>query len=210
MLPDSSIAAICNQLYFPAPSGYWAEQWPHDGGFAAMRRELGFDVVVWRGSVTTLDWLDDLDAAPVDDLQLGWVHRGFREGVEAVRGQVEAAVRQPLIITGHSLGAAHAWIHAGLRVVCGAAPVRVVAFGSPRPGFTKLTELVSRVPSASYKNRYDPVTGVPVTTLLFPYLEPVPFIELDEAPPPADSWGVLADHHMDLYLAGVTKLEAAG
>ena len=72
--------------------------------------------------------------------------------------------------------------------------------------FAKLAELLSRFPSSSYKNRLDPVTGVPLTTLLFPYQEPAPFIELNSAPPSPDSWGVLADHHVALYLDGISKL----
>ena len=206
MLSDLHIAQICNQLYFPSPQGFWSAEFPHDGGYAALRREPGYDVAVWRGSVTPIDWLDDFDSLPVLDPVLGWVHQGFRAGVEAVQAQLDKAVTQPLIITGHSLGAAHAWLHAGLRITSGQQVSRVVVMGSPRPGFAKLAELLSRVPSSSYKNRLDPVTGVPLTTLLFPYQEPAPFIELNSAPPSPDSWGVLADHHVALYLDGISKL----
>lgn len=206
MLSDGVIAGICNQLYYPAPKGYWTAEFPHDGGYAAMRRVPGYDVVVWRGSATAIDWLDDFDACPVDDPTLGWVHSGFLAGERAVSKAIDAVVEQQLIITGHSLGAAHSWLYAADRQAMGKAPTRIVVFGSPRPGYAKLASLLYPLAKASYKNRYDPVTGVPLTTDLFPFVEPAPFIQLNEIPPIIDDWGVLADHHFQLYLAGVQKI----
>lgn len=210
---DLDIFKICVALYSTQPVGYWTHLFPIDGSYCAVKRVGNIDVVVWRGSTTALDWFQDFLATPAIDFQdvrLGPCHAGFLAGVRGVLPEVNAVLGPNVIITGHSLGAAHAFIHAGY-LVTGAhtpdgkplIPLKVVVAGSPRPGFGQLKGLLHNagVPMSSYKNLQDPVTDVPVA-----YLEPAPFTALTDAPPSNDPWGIVADHHSELYLAGLTKL----
>jgi len=201
---DLDIAKICFKLYDDNPlDADWDNLWPHDGGFAARKRVGDVDVVIWRGSTTALDWIDDLDFEPVDYPVFGKVHAGFLKGVSAVWDQVDATLGAKVIISGHSLGAAHALLHAARHEVRSKRPQRVVVMGSPRPGFQKLADLLGPVSIASYKNGDDPVTMVPPTLPSWPYVPPRDFIPLDVAPELGDSWGVFARHRWTLYLQGI-------
>src|ERR1700722_10656049 len=102
-------------------------------------------VVAFRGSVCFLDWQRDLDSVMIPDSELGGVERGFLSGVREVYQKIipTLSLLKPLVITGHSLGAARALIFAGLLTAAGTKPVRVVTFGSPRPGAEKLKFILS-------------------------------------------------------------------
>jgi hypothetical protein len=200
-LTDLDIGSLCLALYSDQPDGFWDYFWPHDGGYVAIKRVGDVDVLIWRGSSTTLDWLDDLDTIPIVDPILGSVHKGFFLGASGMWPQVDKVLQAKVIVVGHSLGAGHASIYAGHMVAAlHKMPVRVVLFGSPRPGFQKLSDILAPVTINSYKNRSDPVTDVPLYIEPdFLYVEPRPFIALDVAPPFQDSWGLFSDHHMQLY-----------
>ena len=169
-------------------------------------------VVVMRGSITKQDWFRDFLAMPAHEVspyeKLGPVHLGFSIGLPAAWKIIKPGVtvrQKPLILAGHSLGAARAWILAGMAIVDGVVAARVVVFGSPRPGFAQLASVVAEAPQKSYRNRLDPVCEVPFNIPpKFPYVEPAPFTMLDVEPAAEDEWGPLADHHMPLYVAGLS------
>ncbi len=200
---DLDIAVICNALYTDQEPGYWTRLWPHDCGMAAMKRVHDkFDVVVWRGSTTLDDWLADLNAWPIWNNTLGLVHPGFLRAVLDLQKDILKAVARPAIITGHSLGAGHALLHAGFLTAAKKDLVRVTTFGTPRPGCAQLAKILTYVAGNDYKNRNDPVTGLPA---MFGYQHRKPLIRVDVEPSLSDGWGLLADHHMSLYL---TAMEA--
>jgi predicted lipase len=178
------------------------------GIYAALKRFPGYDVIVFRGSDSLEDWFRDFKAFPIDHPLLGGIERGFAEGMDNAFASIIQKTVQPLVVTGHSLGAARAYIFAGLCAVKKIPVAKVTVFGSPRPGFSKLKDILSDTEIESYRNGDDPVPDVPLTVLpLFPYIEPAPFIFLNESPVNGDD--PVAWHNIALYAAGVKNLSAA-
>lgn len=212
MLTDLEIVNICVALHQPAqPTGYWDFLWPIDGSYCALKRAGGYDVVVWRGSTTPLDWFEDLvSEVPIWDRELGHCAGGFLAGMRGAQSLVDAEITQPVIVTGHSLGAAHAAPYAAHLCAQGCPPVALVNFGEPRPGFERVRDLLKDVPARSYRNRMDPVTEVPVlgTEKFDLYVHSRELTPLSVFPPDPDSWGDVADHHLDLYQRGIMGLAA--
>jgi hypothetical protein len=216
MTPDAAIAERVLALYHKERWGEFehVETSAADGGICWAVGPLDdAALVVFRGSKTCVDWFRDLCCWPLDPVHtaLGPVHAGFFAGMEVATLAIAPWLKgRPLVIAGHSLGAARAWLYAGiLKASIPGYPnqqptKRVVTFGSPRPGFAKLAALLGEIPSRSYRNRHDPVCCVPFAIPpLFPYVEPAPFTLIDAAPEPHDPWLGMADHHMELYAKGV-------
>jgi hypothetical protein len=177
-----------------------------DGVCWGLKRFPECDMIVFRGSQTREDWVRDFMAAahPVRDLPgLGPVEDGFFAGMQAAAAAAAPLLRPlPLCIVGHSLGAAHAWLFAGMTLIGGKSDIRVVAFGSPRPGFRKLAALLANVSVASYCNGPDPVCHAPFhIPPLFPYVEPAAFTEIEVRPDPSDRWKGWAAYHRERYYA---------
>lgn len=210
---DLGIVDLIIQLY--AGTGSWTKLVNVDGSYSALLHTDEADILVWRGSTTAVDWLEDFEhlALPVDDPVLGPVHPGFITGVRAVTSIWDAALAtsKNLIICGHSLGAAHALLYAALAVRL---PIsRVVVFGSPRPGMARLDGILAPVSITSYRNRdpatehHDLVTDVPFRIPpLLDYVEPRGFTSMTAIPKPDDAWGPLAFHHAELYREGLATI----
>jgi hypothetical protein len=67
-----------------------------------------------------------------------------------------------------------------------------------KPGFLRLSEILAPVAIRSYKNRFDPVTDVPLTLYPdLPYMQPRAQIQLD-VKPPLDDVSFFSDHHIGL------------
>ncbi len=207
MASDLDIAQVVYNLYWDTTK--LDQIIDPDGVCVGIKHFIEATVICFRGSTTFLDWVRDFEdfAQMVDDPDLGGVHPGFIEGMHDVLGQVRLDPKKPTIITGHSLGAARAWVYAALvaehdTVTAGD---RIVVFGSPLPGAQKIKELVTPYAKTAYKNRHDPVCDVPFT---IPYLDPYVFpwtnTRLNASPPPNDPWGVFADHHFDLYMQAIS------
>lgn len=102
-------------------------------------------IVSFRGTVDVHDWLDDVDAIPVDYApvaNVGKVHMGFQLVYEHVRRNVAGLLQnqcagvQNILITGHSLGAAVA-ILSGFDIAKNAVPgpmPQFLTFAGPRAG----------------------------------------------------------------------------
>ena len=146
-----TVTAICDlyaNLYVddPAPDGTWDHLLAIDGAYTAIKRVDGIDYVCFRGSTTFMDWIEDFAdcAIPFDDPVLGDVHPGARAGVSLVRQQIDGLVGDHVVIVGHSLGAMHTAIYAGLRVAAGLPVDGLVMFGEPRSGGPKLSQILSK------------------------------------------------------------------
>lgn len=190
--------------------------------FWGLKHFAGFDAVVFRGTDDLADFLVDASALakiPVKYPALGPVHAGFYEGLEVGLDELIPQLRQPVVIGGHSLGAAHATLATGLLHLAGKDPVRRVVFGEPLSGFAQLASIVSRVPSASYCNSlspipllHDPVTDVP---LYLPpdelYLRAAPLTYVTQLPTFAilKSMGLLSMHSMDSYVTALQKRDVS-
>lgn len=209
-LTSAQIVQVCADLYAPSPSGFDDLLWPeaNDGVCCALRRLGNDDLVVFRGSVTTEDWIRDFLAVPHEITthpQLGDVHAGFMLGMEEAFAHLQPLLRQNVYITGHSLGAARATIFAGLMVASGKMPVGRVVFGEPRSGCAQLARLVRKVViNFSFRNTYaghhDLITDVPTDP---PFEHAIVLDDLDVIPAANDPWGIFRLHHIALYGQGL-------
>lgn len=205
------IAAVCNLyawLYtkLPVPPGTWDHVIATDGAYTAIKRIDGISYVMFRGSTTFLDWVEDCFRVlnPLVDSDLGPVHPGFALGVRAVKDQLDALVGDKVIVVGHSLGAAHALLYAGYRVASGKPLNRVLVFGEPRAGGAQMAAVLAKTPIWSYRNQdvngHDYVTDVPRgVPLVADYQHPRMFTDVSRSPAQNDAWGIFRYHHFFLY-----------
>jgi hypothetical protein len=217
MIPtDALIASYCNAIYSPtAVIGDWDrfDAGLDDGVCLAVKKLPGFDLVVFRGSITAQDWIADFNALPIPS-RIGHVHAGFFAGMEQAWAELRPLLMQPVIVSGHSLGAARAAVLCALMVKDGAAPAARVVFGEPKPGLIDLATLIKDVPARSYRNgdtlHHDLVTDVPFSLPPFEYVHPTPIVPVC-AEPTGDlfqRYGAFAYHHMPLYQAALAALPA--
>jgi hypothetical protein len=207
MLPtDADIVALCAAIYggAGAPVVNWDrfDAGDDDGVCWALKRLSGYDVIVLRGSVSFEDWVRDFRAAPIHTC-IGHVHDGFHAGMEHAWADVRLLLKQPAVITGHSLGAGRAAILTGMMVKDGVPPIARIVFGEPKPGFADLAELIKGVPGKCFRNgdgtHHDLVTDVPFTFPPLEYVHPSPIIPVCAPPAANDRWGAFSYHHIQLY-----------
>jgi hypothetical protein len=212
MLTDLQIIDVCAALYEEQPKGFWDIIWPVDGSYCASKMVDGYNVIVFRGSTTVLDWFEDLGSEfPVWDKELGHCAAGFLEGMHNVEVSIDRKWHGPTIITGHSLGAAHAALYAAHRCAIDYPPVALINFGEPRPGFERFRDLLKEISFVrSYRNLNDPVTEVPCLgipgTEIDLYVHSTALTPLSASAPSDDPWGPLAEHHIELYRRGIASL----
>lgn len=210
-----TVTAILDQyawLYVedPVPAGVWDRVFAVDGGYCATKEIDGVVYVMFRGSMTVLDWFDDVRSLviPCWDKELGPVHPGARRGVLSVKEQLDSLIGdKPVVCVGHSLGAMHAAIYAAYRKVEGKVVQGLVMFGEPRPGGQKLSAILRFVPQMSFRNTdpdgHDIVTDVPrYIIFLFPYQHVGKLIDTICPPRRDDIWLAFRYHHLCLYGKG--------
>jgi hypothetical protein len=223
MMPtDADLVNLCNAIYSPtAVIGEWdyIDIGGEDGICRAIKKMDGFDVVVFRGSITPHDWIDDILVLPIGSVgpqktAMGNVHFGFYSGMEKVWAKLKPLITQPVIVTGHSLGASRADILCGLMKLDGTPPVARIVFGEPKPGLMDFAAFIKDVPARSYSNgndkHHDLVTDVP---LLFPplqFVHPTPILVVTSEPSGDlfSKYGLFAYHHIALYVAALTDAAA--
>jgi hypothetical protein len=217
MISDLECAKLCDALY-NNPTFAWddiLEPQADEGICLGIKLIDGIRYVVDRGSETPQDWWRDFKSELFHTMpgfeELGDVALGFSEGMpDLFRNKLRPIIEQPWVAVGHSLGAARAQLSAGMGTVLGCPPLRCVGFGPPRVGMGDFTKAVTGIPFALYRNCAppvpDPVAIVPTDP---PFGRAAALIEFEEPPLPDDPWGPLSDHHIELYVAGLTKLAAS-
>ena len=215
MISDLEILRFADAIYSGNSKVQWdhydtGADWSTDGVCWGIKTFKGFDVVALRGSASIIDWIRNSQAwtSPFNHKGLGPVHPGFFDGMEETWGEIKPLLKNPLILTGHSLGAARADILSGLAILDGVKPARVVVMGEPRPGFTQLRDIIWGCPRVSYRTvdklgKIDLVTTVPIAFPPEEYIHPTPMIDLLVVPNYLDYWGAFRLHHSELYLAGL-------
>lgn len=225
MIPsDALCASLCQDIY--SATALVDKTWDHfdlgaaDGVVWALKKMEGFDVVVFRGSITREDWLRDLLVLPLGQFaplktRVGHVHAGFYLGMEQMWTDLRPMLTQPVIVTGHSLGAARACILTALMVADGSPPLRRVTFGEPNTGLQDFCEFVKDIPAAPYRNgdemHHDKVTDVPFSVLQFLFGHPNPMLPITCKPsgfPEIAEGEFFFWHHIPLYVAAVSALIA--
>ena len=218
MPSDAAIVALCAEIYRPSAIAGSFDHYDagmDDGICWALKRLDGFDVVIFRGSVTLWDWLRDFRALATPS-RIGHVHNGFHAGMEHMWADLKPLLSQPTIVAGHSLGAARADVLAALMTVDGVPPVARVVFGEPKPGLLDFARLIAGIAGRSYRNgdstHHDLVTDVPFSFPPEQYVHPTPTIPVC-AQPNTDLFGRLgafAYHHIELYEIALTRVGSAG
>ncbi|KAG5469423.1 hypothetical protein LSCM1_02647 [Leishmania martiniquensis] len=183
-LSSWSCGPICDKI--PGFQFYTTvgDSWYDTFGFIGVDHTNKQIVVAFRGSVTVMNWVQDLVFTFVDyvihsSCRRCRVHKGFLASYLSVRSQVKAAVttllsRHPgyqVLAAGHSLGGALA-VHAAvdLQVLLDSmagptAPVALYTLGAPRvgnPSFAKWTaQILARGPHYRLTHCRDPVPHMP-------------------------------------------------
>jgi hypothetical protein len=220
--PCSLVASYCEAIYRPTAA---LQDWSHydpgldDGVCWALQRLDGFDLVVFRGSDNLPDWIHDLMVLPLGHLRplatrIGHVHAGFFAGLEQVWAELQPLLSQPVVLSGHSLGAARADLLCGLMVADGLPPAGRIVFGEPKPGLQDAADLISHIPAKPWRNgngsHHDLVTDAPLTLppdLGFVRAVPNGAVTAAPAGDVIEKLGPFAWHHMPLYHTGIIALE---
>ncbi len=142
-----------------------ADPFDRDGTQAFLARGPNFAVLTFRGSDDFAAWQTNLDVIPAPWRGGGKTHRGFAEALDLVWADVAAAVaqtRDPLLFTGHSLGAALATLAASL-----VPEAALYTFGSPRVGDSAFRAAMADRPGSAerYVNHRDVVCRIPPVSL---------------------------------------------
>lgn len=212
MLPSDVTLVNFAAAIYTADKGWDHYDGGYDDGICVGVKKLGdYDIVVFRGSITAHDWVEDLHAFPVDT-RVGTVHSGFYDGMEKVWTEIKSLLTQPVLITGHSLGAARADMLTAIMTVDGMPPVRRAVFGEPRPGMRNFAKVIAEIPGAGYRNgnskNHDLVTDVPLKLLPpFNFVHPTELVHVDAEPSGTllNRIGLFAFHHIELYQKAVTE-----
>lgn len=203
MIEAKVLAQLCVDLYDDTKESTWVNYWKQNDIVVAHQKIDDVDILVFRGSIDTIDWIRDGEGWPTFDKQLGFVHNGFLSHMRDVLKEVDPGTSNNVVITGHSLGGARARVMAALMAVNHIPVKQLTVFGSPKPAFANLRRIIEKsgMIHTSYRNRNDPVPMVPGIIPLWEHTEP--FFILNEAAD-QDNLDPLRDHHINLYLRGVS------
>lgn len=149
-----------------------------------------FIVMVFRGTNELLDWLDNIDVRPHEELA-GKFHKGFWMSLEDVWSgmmrsyqAMHAAQRRPLFFTGHSLGGAIATVAAARFAYNDWPFIATYTFGQPRAVHRDSeTSVQSRIADRfhRFQNNSDIVTRVPARIMDYRHVGKCRYIETDKS-----------------------------
>jgi len=149
------LMALCQASYLPIDQFHsaavilgmsiTASADPSDPAFWALCRSDHAAVFVHRGSANESNWLHDFEFIQIDNpIGAGMVHQGFCDSLHPQWPMLDTLARSlapvvaggdPIVITGHSFGAARAILQAAWLNAEGAVSVdSVYTFGGPRVG----------------------------------------------------------------------------
>ncbi len=180
-------------------------------GLVAWNEAAKTALVAFRGTLSIWDWIDDVDAVPVDYLAVpgsGHVHMGFQLVYEHVRYSVSQLLAtgckgaQRILVTGHSLGAVVA-VLSGFEIAktSGVIP-ELNTLAGPRTGAPDFSGYFDALIPVCYRvvNFMDVVPQVPLPPL---YKHVGHEVLVHGGFKPLD---VTYAHHLTTYLAGLQKL----
>jgi len=173
-----------------------------NNGAEALIEAKGEDLIIaFSGTDSLLDALIDLWAIPWRPNVLGeWVHRGVWKQTSCLIDLLMPKIPKgsDIYVTGHSLGGAMAQVFAAYLHRKGYEVQRLTTFGSMKPGYEGLADLLWETPGKRYVRDGDQVTELPLSTFLFPYC----FDRIATVLP--GSPDLFGDHSMEGYLESLT------
>jgi hypothetical protein len=214
MLFRVKTAALLSEAIYSYPSGA-AIAWDYvaEGPiYWALKQINGENYVCFRGSTTVEDWVRDFNALvnPITHFELGPVHPGFLANLPEAWEEIKTKVSKNIVFTGHSLGSGEVDICSGLAVLDGIIPIAKIGFGSPKPGFKQLGQIVKNVPDFCFRNTdgiyWDLITSLPATFYPEEYEHVAPLFNVNCPPEDDDAWGPFAWHRMQYYRRAVEEL----
>lgn len=159
MLTVRDFALLAQEAYTAPPDIGKADS----ASRAIVRQTAAGLVVAFRGSDNADSWETDFDIETIDVAGAGKFHAGFWRAWRAIAVDVLAAINgQPVILVGHSLGAALSIAAALDMTISGNPPATVYGFEPPRvsPDMGARVTL-ARVDVRLYRNGLDIVPTVP-------------------------------------------------
>jgi len=122
-------------------------------GYVGYQSSSSSIFVVYRGSTSIGDWVNNLDAILTDYPKCSGcsVHKGFYKAEQGIVSKMLSEVQKlktqfpsyTVVVTGHSLGAALATLTSLDFMDAGVSPIRLFHFGSPRVGNTDFANFAS-------------------------------------------------------------------
>jgi len=122
-------------------------------GYIGYRPSDSAIYVVYRGSTSISDWVNNLDVITTDYSKCSGctVHKGFYKAEQGIIAKITAEVQRlkskfpsyTVVVTGHSLGAALATLTTLDFIDSGISPLRMAHYGSPRVGNTDFANYAS-------------------------------------------------------------------
>lgn len=159
--------------------------------------EDGVGYLVFRGTDNPLELLEDIEAVPVRTRTGYLAHAGFVGVADTFADYIISHPlygNPPIIITGHSLGAAVALLMAE-----SLSPCPVVHFGCPRT-YSRLDETYPPTNQTRIVNSGDPIPDVP---------GPIAWRHLCDARILGDEIPLLKYHSIDLYVSRLKEAQDA-
>lgn len=205
MLSDVQIAQDCNDIYTEARK--FDRYFLKDRVFLGINYGPDYLQIIGRGTDNLLDGVRDLESAILKSTEaIGLVPFGFNIGVpECIDAILPIISDKPIYLGGHSLGAAHVAQIGGYLLAAGHPIKRLVQFGCPTPGGTRLKVLYEHTETVSYKNLNDLIPLVPILPSLCQLTD---FTKVNEPADLDDDLGFLAPHRMKYYNRAIQKLFA--
>ena len=205
----SPVAAVTDAKLQEIVAGMLSES--KEFGLVAWNAAQKTALIAFRGTQTVWDWINDLDALPVDYVSIpgsGHVHMGFQLVYEQIRQSTAnllaagCAGAQRILVTGHSLGGAVAVLAAYQLAKAGTVIPELYTVAGPRtgaPDFSK--DLDARIPVCfRIVNFMDVVPQVPLPPV---YKHVGQEVLVHGGFKPLE---VAFAHRLTTYLAGLQKL----
>lgn len=159
---DLSLAQLVATTYTNNPTGLILDANPDR---AVLTQTENTSVVAIRGTANITGWWSDFQIQPRTSRhhpQLGTCEDGFLTGAEQLWQLIQPHLPAgPVILAGHSRGAAIVPILAGLMLLANTPPIRCVCFEKPWCCNQVLSTLISNIPGIEYWNGNDPVPAEP-------------------------------------------------
>lgn len=174
-------------------------------------------IVAFRGTESLEDGITDLSSSRVAH-PLGTVHEGFSQAFHSSKFKLVEAInkhriKQPIWVTGHSLGAALATLATAYLQSQKMKPKFLYTFGSPRvgnPTFAKRFNKLFKGTSFRFRNNQDVVTSVPLPKMFAHVGEPLYFEDDGDVYRGMTGLEMSFDSAADTFLDKINPFKIAG